>query len=67
MQAHSKRLITDYLLTIELRTVYYSQSGILINDIAANDYREKNGGCTPYQNAPRLEFSNSKMTTYDVS
>ena len=28
MQAHSKCLITDYLLTIELRTVYDSQSGI---------------------------------------
>ena len=30
MQAHSKCLITDYLLTIELRTVYDSQSGISI-------------------------------------
>ena len=53
MQAHSKCLITDYLLTIELRTVYNSQSGILIKDIAAIDYREKDGGCTPYRNALR--------------
>ena len=56
MQAHSNCLITDYLLTTELRTVYDSQSGISINDIAAIDYREKDGRCTPYQNALRLEL-----------
>ena len=56
MQAHSNVLSQIIFFTIELRTVYDSQSGILNNDIAAIDYREKDGGCTPYQNALRVEF-----------
>ena len=57
MQAHSNVLSQIIFFTIELRTVYDSQSGILNNDIAAIDYRrEKDEGCTPYQNALRVEF-----------